>query len=132
MEQARSEAAAAVLETVAAINTSWRAGRWDELGHHLHPEMVVLAPDGSQRLESREASIASYREFLEAAEILDYRESDHTVDLVGPTAVAVYRFDITYAMDGAELRDRGRDLFVFQRGGDGAWRAIWRTLMVEG
>ena len=117
-----------VRETLDAINAAWREGRLDELDDLLRPDVIYVAPGFSARLEGRDACIASYRDFLAAAEVHDYAADPPTVELFGNTAIATYRFEIDYSVAGQRSRESGHDLFVFTRD-DGRWRAAWRTLI---
>jgi hypothetical protein len=72
--------------------------------------------------------LAGFVDFCQNARIVSYAESDPFVDLAGSTAVATFRFEMVYARDGASYRSTGRDLWVFERHGDG-WLAVWRTML---
>jgi hypothetical protein len=91
---------------------------------------VFVQPGFEERLEGREAVIASYREFLETSTVRAYEEHDLQLDVVGGTAIATFGYRIEWEGDGQRHVDRGHDLFVFARTDD-AWRAVWRTLIVD-
>jgi hypothetical protein len=96
----------------------------------LDPDVVFVQPGFSGRSEGRDAAIASYADFVTAAVLHAYSESDLTIELTGHTAVATYRFQIDYEMEGKRLQETGRDLFVFGRTGT-RWRAVWRLLLPD-
>ena len=79
-------------------------------------------------MEGRAACVASYREFVQTATIHHYHETEPEIDVVGDTAVATYRFAITYSIDTTDFDESGWDLFVFVRAGQ-TWQAIWRTIV---
>jgi hypothetical protein len=113
------------------INQSWLEGRWEDLEDSLHQDMVITAPGLKAGGRGREACIQSYRNFAARAEILDYRESDRAIDVWGDTAVASYRYEMSYRLSDQEHHDTGYDVFVFSRQ-EGKWRAVWRTIAPAG
>lgn len=120
----------AVLEALRGITASWRSRRFEDLESYLRPDVIYIAPGFAARLDGRDACIASYRDFLDAATVHEYIESDAVVDLFGDSAVATYRYDIDYSLGGDRYRESGRDVFVFTRVEKG-WRAAWRILVPE-
>jgi ketosteroid isomerase-like protein len=71
--------------------------------------------------------IAGFEDFCTHATVHEYHEADHQVDVVGDTAIAGFRYEMTYERDGQRSRATGRDLWVFAREG-GQWLAVWRTI----
>ena len=115
-------------DVVREINRAWVEGHPDDMALCLHLDVVMVGPGFSGRSVGRDACIASYREFCDAAEIHEFAETDPHVDLTADTAVVTYRFTITYTMDAEHHTDRGHDLFVLTRAGEG-WQVVWRTLV---
>lgn len=120
----------AVAGALRRINNAWIATDPKEMRDFLDPDVVFVQPGFSGRSEGRDAAIRSYDEFVASAVIHAYAESDLAIDLTGHTAVATYRFEIDYEMEGKRLLETGRDLFVFGRTGT-RWRAVWRLLMPD-
>jgi ketosteroid isomerase-like protein len=58
----------------------------------------------------------------------DFHEGDATIDVFGDTAIATYRFEIAYEMNGKTFSESGRDVFIFVRAEEG-WQAVWRTVV---
>ena len=86
-----------------------------------------MVPPGMQgRIAGSDACIAGFVEFLAAAKILDFRESEIRVESWEETALATLRFDITYRMEGRESTEAGHNVWLFHRKPMG-WRALWRT-----
>ena len=112
------------------INVAWINGRPEELAALFHEDIVVVLPGFQDQIWGRAAAIASYDDFANQATIHEYREEDHRVEVWGDTAVASYRFEIAYELDGEGCRDTGRDLFVFTRQ-HGQWLVVWRTLLAD-
>ena len=118
----------AIRELTRRINNAWLTRRTDELVGCLHPAMVIAAPGLQVRVEGREACIKSDDDFMGAAVVDEYHESDPTIDVCGDTAVATFGWEMAWTMDGRSHRERGHDLFVFGRQ-DGRWWAVWRTML---
>jgi ketosteroid isomerase-like protein len=117
-----------VLAVLQQINRAWLEGRPADILPFLHPQMTMAYPGFSGRAEGAEALIAGFQDFCQNATVQSYAESDHQVDLAGNSAVASFRFEMVYARDGSSWRSTGRDLWVFERRGDG-WLAVWRTML---
>lgn len=109
------------------INTAWTAGRAADLAPYFHPDIVLVAPGFAQRTAGRDACIQSFADFSQNATVQDFTTADFFIDHWGDTAVATYRYDITYTMKDTQFHDTGTDLYVFQRNG-GGWQAVWRTM----
>lgn len=116
---------------IGQINRAWVENRVDELVQYFHEGMVIVAPQFGGRLEGREACIESYREFTGRATVEEVQEKDLSIDVRGCTAVATYRYAVSYTLNGARHRDSGWDVFVFTREGE-RWLAVWRTMILPG
>lgn len=113
---------------LAALAKAWRTGRTQDIHALLHPSVVFVRPGFSGRAEGPAACIATYDEFLAAALVLRYEESEPTVDVVGDTAVASFRWEMAWEMGGQRSEDAGHDLYVLVRA-EGRWLIAWRTLV---
>jgi hypothetical protein len=112
------------------ISAAWQARRYDELASYFDEQMVLVAPGFRVRVVGRLACVETYREFLERATVLEYRQGELSVDVWARTAIATYRWEMAWETAGTSNREIGHDVFVFQRGDGPAdpWRVIWRTL----
>jgi ketosteroid isomerase-like protein len=110
------------------INRAWLDGQVQDLAPLVHPEIVMVFPDFTGRMQGREDFLAGFRDFCRNATIQEFREHDHQVDVAGDTAVVNFRYDMVYERSGKRYRSTGRDLWVFQKQG-GAWIAVWRTML---
>jgi uncharacterized protein (TIGR02246 family) len=119
-----------IRRVVSAINDAWTHGRPEDAAAYFHERMVNVFPGFSGRETGSEAFVESYRDFARQATIHSFSGTDMRVDLFGDTAVATYRYVITYDMDGTTYHEVGHDLFIFQRDA-GRWRVIWRTLVPQ-
>ena len=119
-----------VADALRRINDAWVSASAADMRDDLDERVVMVQPAFRGRVEGREAAIESYREFTESAVIHGYAESELRIDAFGEAAVATYRYDIDWEMDGERHVEAGHDLFVFRAHG-GRWVAVWRTLTVE-
>jgi ketosteroid isomerase-like protein len=110
------------------INDAWVNDRTDELNRFFHENMVIASPDFRKLGEGRDACVKSYKDFRSQAIIHDLHEEDAAIDVFGDTAIATYRFEITYEMNGKTFSESGRDVFIFVREEEG-WQAVWRTVV---
>jgi len=117
-----------IVDILRAINAAWVKGETDELKRYFHEDMIIARPGFGIHGEGRKACVDSYREFAGMANIQKLSESQRVVLVWGDTAVASYKFDIDYEIDGQSHQDAGYDLFVFTRR-KGTWLAVWRTVL---
>lgn len=110
------------------ISAAWVNGHSEELAAYFHDNMVIVHPRFQEYTTGKQACIASYQDFTQRAVIHQYNESVYTINVWGHTALAMYQFEIAYAMDAAHYREYGRDLFLFTCE-QGVWYAVWRTVM---
>ena len=109
-----------IVESVKAMNRCWTAS-WNEpaFRQYIHPDAVAIVPTTPGRLEGKEAYVAGWRAFCEAAIIHEWQETDHKVQIYagGKCAVVTYLFSITFAMGGQKMTMQGRDmLFLIKEG----------------
>ena len=112
-----------VSRTLSSINHAWLEGR----PRDLDPKIVALGPDGTC-IKGRNLLVESFAHMSTKARVHSFEESDRQVDVFGETAVASFAFVLVYERDGEKYRSTGRDLWVFSRD-DGAWRAVYRTML---
>ncbi len=110
------------------INQAWLAGRVDDLAPFVHPEIVMVLPGFSGRVQGRETLLAGFREFCQNSQIHEFNELGQQVDVVGETAVVSFRYEMVYEQNAKRSRAAGRDLWVFEQE-DSAWLAVWRTML---
>lgn len=118
---------ATATEVVEAINAAWRTGRVDGLAAYFDPAAVIVGPGHQPLARGAEACVASYRDFLAASVVHDYRQSDPTVHEAGGVAVVTFGWEMEYEQKGRRSREAGTDLFVLRQVGDG-WLAVWRAV----
>src|SRR5438093_31391 len=125
VEESKREGAA---ETMRRINRAWLDGQVDDLAPMVHPEIVMVLPGFSGRIQGREEFLAGFRDFCRNSQIQEFHEHDDQVDVAGDTAVITFRYEMLYKRSGKRYRSTGRDLWIF-RNQAGAWIAVWRAML---
>ncbi len=109
-----------IVTTIRAMNRSWTEGWHEEqFRQYIHPDAVAIVPATPGRLEGRDAYVAGWRGFAEAAVIHEWKETDHKVQIYagGKSAVVTNFFSITFAMGAEKQTMQGRDmLFLVKEG----------------
>lgn len=100
--------------TIREMNKCWTAS-WNEpaFREYIHPDAVAIVPTTPGRLEGKEAYVAGWRAFCEAAVVHEWKEIDHNVQVYtgGKSAVVTYFFSITFTIGGHKMIMQGRDMF---------------------
>lgn len=115
-------------QTMTAINRAWQSGRPSAMASYLHPDIVMKLPHFSGTVAGRDTLIEGFEDFCTNARVLEYREIDRQIDLVGDCAVVSVQFDMRYERASYRGHSGGRDVWVFQRAAD-RWVAVWRTMV---
>jgi hypothetical protein len=117
-----------VHEVLSAINRAWRDNTPLGMSQYMHPDIVMKFPGFSGEVAERDALLASFVEFCTNAKVLEYKESNEQINIIGNCAVASFQFEMLYERAKYQERSKGRDLWVFQYISD-KWVAVWRTMM---
>ena len=124
-QESKRETAAAIMRR---INRVWLDGQVESLGPMVHPEVVMVFPRFTGRIQGREEFVAGFRDFCQNARIYEFQDHDRQIDVVGDTAVITFRYRMVYERCGERHHATGRDFWVFQKQGN-AWIAVWRTML---
>ncbi len=89
-----------VKDFIGEINGAWVEGRPGDLKDYFHEDMVIFAHGFEMRGEGREACIKSYEDFVSQATVGEFVQTDMVIDIWGNTAVATYRFEVSYKING--------------------------------
>lgn len=117
-----------IRQVLSHITEAWRQGRPEDLAAYFHDRMVIVGPGLKELSRGRDACIRSYAEFLSSAQVLEYEESNFSVEVWGDTAIATYDWRIDWRSGEKISRERGQDEFVLLRDGE-QWRAVWRAVL---
>jgi len=118
----------AVVATIQRINRLWLNGQVEDLGPLVHPEIVMVFPGFTGRMQGRQEFLAGFRDFCENAKVHEFRDYDHQTDVAGNAAVVTFQYEMIYERSAERYRATGRDLWIFQSQGD-AWIAVWRAML---
>jgi hypothetical protein len=112
------------------INLSWREGHSERLKEYFHERMMIVSSDLKILGEGSEACIRSYSDFTKQVTLKKYSESEPEIHIWGNTAIASYKYDVAWEMNGKSFDESGKDLFVFTYE-NGKWLAVWRKLVPD-
>ena len=119
-----------IWQLIQDMNETWVNGNPENLVKLFHEDMVISSPEFQEMGSGREVCVKSYKDFCEHATIHNLKETDPKIYVYGSTAIASYRFEIVYEMNGEPFHDTGRDVFAFIRTGS-RWQAVWRMLILD-
>jgi Domain of unknown function (DUF4440) len=125
MQTSGNEAAILALKR---INRVWIDRKVEDLAPMLDPNIVMVFPGFTGRIQGREQFLDGFRDFCENANVLEFQDQDYESDVVADTAVVTFQYDMLYQRSGERYRAGGRDLWVF-RIQDSDWIAVWRTML---
>jgi Domain of unknown function (DUF4440) len=123
-----ASATGAVADAMHAINQAWLEKRVDDMTPALDPEIVMVFPGFSGRMQGREPFLAGFRDFVQSAAIHEFHDRGQQVDVVGDTAVITFPYEMQYSRSGERYRVTGRDLWIFRKRG-AVWIAVWRAML---
>ena len=110
------------------LNQAWMNDRASEVRAMLHDDMVIVSSDFQVAATGGDACAQSYSDFTSRAKVTELKESEFSIQSWGDAAMASYRFEISWAMEGETHRDSGRDVYLLVRTGD-CWQAAWRMML---
>lgn len=125
---------AAVATTLSGLSDAWRSRRYEDVASYFDADAVMIVPGFSGRVQGRDVLVDGYREFMDRSTLTHYVEQPPVIDIFGDTAVASYRWEMTWVTREVENKASGHDLFVLQGseiGGRQSWRAVWRTMTFD-
>jgi Domain of unknown function (DUF4440) len=115
-------------EVLTAVNRAWRGGRLEELRSFLHPDIVIVGPDLTPVGCGRDACVQSYAEFLAAATVHEFDETQVRLGEYDHAAVVSYDYRIRYESQGVAYDERGREVILLIRQGE-IWQVAWRLVL---
>ena len=113
------------------LNEGWLNDDFAPLERYFHTDAVMVFPKFQGRVKGKALLIQSYKDFVEKAEILDYKQENCGVDVAGESAMAAYRFEMIYSMGGKRYHESGYDMFCFVRS-ESRWQIVWRHMSPRG
>ena len=117
-----------VRQTLETVNLAWREKRFGDMIPFLDENIVMKGPGLRELTRGRDAFVQSYSDFMSKSVVLDYRESNHAIDVSQTTAFASYDWSMQWEQGGKQESGSGQDLFVFERC-DGGWVAVLRVML---
>lgn len=109
-----------------ALNDAWQSGELDRLGDFYHAEAVLLPPDAGDPIVGRDAIVASYRDFDEAAVLLHFAVTELLTYGFDRTHLVHMRFDVRYELEGSRYEESGLEIYSLIEQEDGRFVIVWR------
>ncbi len=115
---------------ILALNDCWQQGDLAALEQFYHPDVVLLPPDLGAPIRGREAVVASYLEFLQAAtlnhfEVLDLQIFPFAGSSGTATFAAHLTFAVNYTLDGETYVEKGLEAYILSEDANGL-KILWR------
>jgi ketosteroid isomerase-like protein len=110
------------------LNECWQTGDLASIAAYYHPDVVLLPPDLGEPIIGREAVVASYGEFLQAATLDHFEITDLDIFSFEPdtaTCVAHLTFEVVYALDGDTYVEKGLEVYTLGEC-NGEPKILWR------
>jgi ketosteroid isomerase-like protein len=121
-----------IRDLLSRINDAWINQRGEAMAAALNAcfaeDVVMRGPDFVFVGQGRDFAVQSYQDFVSQAEVRKFALDEPEIDVAGETAIAQYKWVMTYALNGQEYTERGHDVFVFARR-DEKWLAVWRAML---
>ncbi len=108
------------------LNDDWLNDRIENLSRYFHKQAVIIQPGTLKKMRGREEIVESYREFMEEAEVTDFRLKDLRIDVFEHTAVVLYTFNIKYTVETTHYDEEGLEVLVLNLH-NGKWQIVWRN-----
>lgn len=108
------------------MNDDWVNDRTENLSRYFHKQVVMIQPGTHKKIIGREEMVDSYREFIEEAEVSDFRIKDLRIDVFEHTAVVLYTFRIKYRVESTNYDEGGVEILVLNYHNDN-WQIVWRN-----
>jgi uncharacterized protein (TIGR02246 family) len=122
----------AVRELLSRLNEAWMHKHGEEMSDVLRKcfadDVIMRGPGFSLAGRGRDLAVQSYQDFVSQARIKNVSLEPANIDVLEDTAVAQYKWEITYVLRGQEHTEGGQDLFVLSRR-NGQWVVVWRALL---
>jgi hypothetical protein len=125
---------AAIRNVLSAINNAWLVRRGPAMVEALNPnfsdDVVFRGPGFTLLGAGRDFAVQSYVDFVNQCEVKDCSLDEPAIDVIGETAIAQYKWKMTYSLAGKDYTEQGHDVFTLSLR-DGQWRVIWRAMLPE-
>lgn len=125
MKTKKATHAKEVESVIKQLNHCWINKKFEDMEPLFHREVVMHQPE-DEDIVGREQMIESYWEFMETAEVTDFKIANESIHVFDETAVAYYTFRIHYTVESTHYDESGAEILVLQQHDDD-WKIVWRT-----
>ena len=117
--------ASKIEELIRQLNHCWIHKQFEEMEPFFHKEVVLHQPENTNKMTGREQLIESYWQFMQEAEVSDFKVRDMDIEVFENTAVAYYTFRIHYSVENTQYDETGSEMLVFNLHKN-HWVIVWR------
>lgn len=124
----------AIRDLLSRINNAWIKQRGEAMTVALNEcfaeDIAMRGPGFALIGKGRDFAVQSYHAFVNQADVKNFSLEEPEIDVAGETATALYKWTMTYVLNGQEYTEHGHDVFVFARQKE-KWLAVWRAMLTE-
>ena len=117
--------ASKIEELIRQLNHCWIHKQFEEMEPFFHKEVALHQPENTNKMTGREQLIESYWQFMQEAEVSDFKVRDMDIEVFENTAVAYYTFRIHYSVENTQYDETGSEMLVFNLHNN-HWVIVWR------
>ncbi|MBN2011641.1 DUF4440 domain-containing protein [candidate division KSB1 bacterium] len=98
---------------ITKMKSAWSSGHLNELTHYFHDAMKIVSPDLQVLGGGKDACVQSYIDFLDKAVVHDFSDEIANIYVFENTAIAFYRYNISWTMDDKTHQETGQEVYTF-------------------
>ena len=108
------------------LNHCWINRLFEDMEPFFHKNGVMVHSGDFEKITGRQQIIESYWEFMESADVTDFKIVNESIHVFDETAVAYYSYRIHYTVETTNYDETVSEILVFQQHNDD-WQIVWRT-----
>lgn len=111
------------------LNEDWINGDLENMEQYFHNHVVMIEPGTDRRKTGIEQMIESYGDFIQEAEVSDFKITGMHVDIFDTTAIAYYTYHIKYMIGSTKYDESNAEILVLRQHEE-EWQILWRTQLM--
>jgi len=113
---------------VRGLNEAWQREDWHHVSACYHPDVVLLPPDTGDPIVGASAVVRTYRDFAEAAKLLQFDIPGLNIYSFEQIHMVHMRFALEYLFCEEHNYDAGVEVYAIQASDD--LKIVWRSQSV--
>jgi ketosteroid isomerase-like protein len=115
-----------IWQAIVDANRAWMRGDAAATAALFAPGVIAVPPTLGDAVRGQGAMVQSFADYVVQVKTHRFEEKEHSIEIIGDTAVATYRFEVRYEIGGQTYDEVGQEVLVLHRLPEG-WRVVWRT-----